>query len=382
MKRYLIVLFTALASLSAAAQAKGVKIAYIDMEYILSKAPDFAEAKNQLEQRAAKWKQEMDVKRNEINKLKESLQAEKALLTKELIDEREEEIASFEKDLSDYQEKKFGPKGELITQKTVLVKPIQDQVFSIVQDLAEARKYDFVFDKSSDLTMIFSAKKHNISDLIVKRMARGAKQEKLTSKQAKKLDEEEKLEEEKNDPDYIDKQKALDDKKAARQKLIDDRKAAAEARKQAALDKRDQTLRDRQAAKDAKKNGTTPPATTKPAEGSGSDVNGTDDDPAPNTNKQAAPAGDDKATDEGTTDAADKAAAAKAAKEAAAEDAKKLRQEKLDERNKAIEQRKKEAQEKRDAAKKAREDKQNGTATPATTDPTGGDDDPPATGGN
>ena len=379
MKRYLTVLIIVLASLSAAAQAKGVKIAYIDMEYILSKAPDFAEAKNQLEQRAAKWKQEMDVKRNEINKLKESLQAEKALLTKELIEEREEEIAFQEKELIDYQEKKFGPKGELITQKTVLVKPIQDQVFTIVQDLAEARKYDFVFDKSSDLTMIFSAKKHNISDLIVKRMSRSAKQQKMTSKEAKKLDEEEKLDEENSDPDKIDKQKVLDDKKAARQKLIDDRKAAAEAKRQAALEKREQLLRDREAARDAKKNGTTAPATIKPEEGAGSDVTGDDDAPAPNTNKTAAP----DAADEGTnTDAADKAAAAKAARDAAAEEAKRVRQEKLDERNKAIEQRKKEAQEKRDAAKKARDEKQNGTAAPAAADPTGGDDDPPATGGN
>lgn len=375
MKRYLVVLFTALASLSAAAQAKGVKIAYIDMEYILDKAPDFAEAKNQLEQRAAKWKQEMDVKRNDINKLKESLQAEKALLTKELIDEREEEIAFLEKDLSDYQEKKFGPKGELITQKTVLVKPIQDQVFTIVQDLAEARKYDFVFDKSSDLTMIFSAKKHNISDLIVKRMARGAKQEKMTKKQAEKLEEQEKLDEENSDPDKIDKQKALDDKKAARQKLLDDRKAAAEARRQAAVEKREQLLKEREAAREAKKNGTATPATNKPAENTGNidDVNSEDDAPAPNANKTAAP----------QTDAADKAADAKAKRDAAAAEAKRIRQEKLDERNRAIEQRKKEAQEKRDAAKKAREDKQNGTATPATTDPTGGDDDPaPATGGN
>ncbi|MFP9099944.1 OmpH family outer membrane protein [Flavobacterium sp. RHBU_24] len=379
MKRYLTVLITVLASLSAAAQAKGVKIAYIDMEYILSKAPDFAEAKNQLEQRAAKWKQEMDVKRNDISKLKESLQAEKALLTKELIDEREEEIAFLEKDLSDYQEKKFGPKGELITQKTVLVKPIQDQVFTIVQDLAEARKYDFVFDKSSDLTMIFSAKKHDISDLIVKRMSRSAKQQKMTSKEAKKLEEQEKLDEENSDPDKIDKQKALDDKKAARQKLIDDRKAAAEAKRQAAVEKREQLLKDREAAREAKKNGTATPA--KPQEDAGSDVTGDDDAPAPSTNKTAAPQSD--TPEAGTnTDAADKTAAAKAARDAAAAEAKRIRQEKLDERNKAIEQRKKEAQEKRDAAKKAREEKQNGTATPAAADPTTGDDDPPATGGN
>jgi hypothetical protein len=54
----------------------------------------------------------------------------------------EEEIAQQEKDMSEFQEKKFGPKGELITQKAVLVKPIQDQVFTIVQEISATRKLD------------------------------------------------------------------------------------------------------------------------------------------------------------------------------------------------------------------------------------------------
>ena len=164
MKKCFFTVLFALATLMVNAQgARGIKIAYLDMNYILDKVPDYAEAKNQLEQKASKWRQELEVKRNEIAKLKESLAQEKALLTKELIEEREEEIAFQEKELLDYQEKKFGPTGDLMSQKAVLVKPIQDQVFTIAQDLAEIRKYDFVFDKSSDLTMIVAAKKHEIS---------------------------------------------------------------------------------------------------------------------------------------------------------------------------------------------------------------------------
>ena len=100
------------------------------MEYILEKVPDYAEAKNQLEQKAQKWKQEIEAKKIEIAKLKEALKTEKVLLTKELIEEREEEIKFQETELLDFQQKRFGPNGDLITQKAVLVKPIQDQVFT------------------------------------------------------------------------------------------------------------------------------------------------------------------------------------------------------------------------------------------------------------
>lgn len=380
MKRYFILLFTVFAGLTATAQgSKALKIAYIDMEYILDKVPDFAEAKNQLEQRAAKWKQEMDVKRNDITKLKESLQAEKALLTKELIEDREEEIAVLEKELIDYQDKKFGAKGDLITQKTVLVKPIQDQVFTIVQDIAATRKLDFVFDKSSDLTMLFAANKHDISDLIVRRLTRSAKQQKLSSKEAKKLEEQEKDEEMKTDPDYVDKQKALEDKKAARQKAIDDRKAAGDAKRAEAQERRNQLIEDRKAAAEAKKNGTTPPAkkkdNTKDADTS---TPGGDDDAPAESNKKMAPA--TKADNE-DTDAAEKKAPAKrtaeeakAARDAAAQAAKEQREEKQAARSAALEQRKKEAQDKRDAAQRARDEKKNTSApaAPAGDDPAPG----------
>ncbi|MEQ3662217.1 MAG: OmpH family outer membrane protein, partial [Flavobacterium sp.] len=76
-----------LVSITSFSQSRGVKIGYIDMEYILEKVPDYAEAKNQLDQKAQKWKQEIEVKKNEIKALKESLNTEKVLLTKELIEE-------------------------------------------------------------------------------------------------------------------------------------------------------------------------------------------------------------------------------------------------------------------------------------------------------
>lgn len=169
----------------ARSQGRGVKIGYIDMEYILQNVPDYAQANNELEQKAQKWKQEIETKKNDINKLKDGLKTERVLLTKELIEEREEEIGFQEKELLDYQQKRFGPTGDLITQKSVLIKPIQDQVFTAAQDIAEAKKYDFVFDKSSDLTMLFAAKKFDISDQVIRTLTRANRREQMSNKQLK-----------------------------------------------------------------------------------------------------------------------------------------------------------------------------------------------------
>lgn len=255
MRKHFLILFL-LAAFSGAlqAQSRGIRIGYIDMEYILEKVPDYAEAKNQLELKAQKWKQEIELKRNEITKLKENLKTERVLLTKELIEEKEEEITYLETMLLDYQQKRFGSTGDLITQKAVLVKPIQDQVFTAVQDIATQGKYDFIFDKSSDLTMLFGAQKHNISDKVVRALTRSEKREQLSKKQLKEeLSKEMKEDMIDDNPELAEREKAATLKKEERAKILEDRKTAAAERKAANDAKRAQTLADREAKKNAAK---------------------------------------------------------------------------------------------------------------------------------
>ena len=234
-------------------QTRGTKIGYIDMEYILQNVTDYTEAKSQLDQKAQKWKQEIEVKKVDVNKLKDALKAEKALLTKELIDERETEIKFLENEIIDYQQKRFGPNGDLIQQKLVLSKPIQDQVFTAIQDIAEAKKYDFIFDKSSDLTMLFTAKRFDISEQVLRVLNRTEKREQLTKKQLKDQETKESKEDEVDgNPVLADRKKALDEKKSTRDQIIADRKLLQEQKKIEFEERRKKLLSERE----AKKNGT------------------------------------------------------------------------------------------------------------------------------
>ena len=256
MKKIILLLVLAF-SLLTYSQGRGVKIGYIDMDYILEKVPEYAETKNQLEQKALKWKQEIELKRNDINKLKESLNTERVLLTKELIEEREEEIAFQEKELLEYQEQKFGATGDLIVQRTMLIKPIQDQVFTAIQDISEQKKYDFIFDKSSDLTILFAAQRFDISDQVIRAIGRAQNREKLSKKQLKEQENEEALEDmEDENPALAERKKVLEEKKLAREKLLEEKKAEREKlieeRKKAAEERRQKLIEERE----AKKNGT------------------------------------------------------------------------------------------------------------------------------
>ncbi len=183
---------TVLTSMSIFAQGASVRVAYIDMEYILKKTPEYIEANNQLEQKAATWKKEVDTKKAEIKKLKDNLSAERTLLTRELIEEREENISLLENELLEFQQKKFGANGDLITQKIMLVKPIQDQVFTVIQEIADAKRFDYVLDKGTESTMLFATKRHDISEQVIQRLARAKKRQNMTGKEVAVLEEQDK----------------------------------------------------------------------------------------------------------------------------------------------------------------------------------------------
>ena len=152
MQKNVLFLLTLVVMLSVSVHAqRGVRIAYIDTEYILENVPEYQDAMVQLDKKAQKWKNEIQAKLSDIAQKRKDLSNEKVLLTNELIEEREEDIMFEEKEILDYQQKRFGPNGDLMIQQKQLMQPIQDQIFAAVQDMATSRKYDFIFDKSADV---------------------------------------------------------------------------------------------------------------------------------------------------------------------------------------------------------------------------------------
>ena len=149
---------------------RGARIAYIDMDVILNKNKEFSTANMLLDEKISQWKKEIELKKIKLKQIQDQFTVEKILLTPELIEDRELESRDFASEIVSLQEKRFGPNGDMMIQKNQLFKPVQDQVLSIVQDVAKERKYDFVFDRSSDIIMLYSAKNYDISDLVLKRI--------------------------------------------------------------------------------------------------------------------------------------------------------------------------------------------------------------------
>ena len=154
---------------------RGTRVGYIDMSVILESIDEYKEAGVLLDKNISAWKKEIELKKIQLKQYQNQLNTERILLTPELIDDRELEIKDFASEIISLQEKRFGPKGDMIVQRSKLIQPVQDQVMSVVKLVAEEKKYDFIFDRSSNITMLYSAKNYDISDLVIKRINRQQK---------------------------------------------------------------------------------------------------------------------------------------------------------------------------------------------------------------
>jgi Skp family chaperone for outer membrane proteins len=242
-KRVFTILAIAALGLSSVSAQKTIRLGYIDMEYILENVPEYQEASRQLESRVQEWKVEAESKLSKVADMKTRLDNERALLTKELIEEREGEIAYMEQQAMEYQQNRFGPNGDYINQKKQLVRPIQDQVFSAVQQIAETRNLDFIFDRTADIGMIYADKQYDVSESVLRTIKRTANREQLETKgeikefekaenrtveqDAEVTKREELVEERKSEREAFieEKKRERDSLKAARQKEFEERRA-------------------------------------------------------------------------------------------------------------------------------------------------------------
>ena len=149
---------------------RGVRIAYIDMDEILTNVEEYSTASTLLEKSVESWKKEIELKKMSLKAKEDQLQAEKILLTKELIEDRENELMDDREEIVELQNRYFGVNGRYIVQKNKLLQPVQDRILTLVREIAQERKYDFVFDRSSDLVMLYSAKNYDISALVLQRL--------------------------------------------------------------------------------------------------------------------------------------------------------------------------------------------------------------------
>ncbi len=166
MLKYFFLLFLLFGTTFAYSQS----YAYIDSDYILSKVPEYSQAKEKLDKLAERWTKEIEDRYEAIKGKKSNFEREEILLPKEEKAKRQEEIENLEQEALDLQTLHFGSEGDYFQKRQELVKPIQDRIFTALKKLAKSDGYELVFDKANQSSLIFADSDYDISDDILDEM--------------------------------------------------------------------------------------------------------------------------------------------------------------------------------------------------------------------
>jgi len=172
MKRIIILLFVSVMAIGTTF-AKDQSVAFIDMSYILKNLPQYEQANEQLAMLSKRWQKEIDAAQQEARVLATNYQTEQIFLSETMRAEREQEIVKKENEVLELKRKYFGQDGELYKKREALIKPIQDEIYNAIQDLASEKRIDIVKDRSADPSLIYMSSKLDISDQVLRKL--GAK---------------------------------------------------------------------------------------------------------------------------------------------------------------------------------------------------------------
>ncbi|MDI6765920.1 MAG: OmpH family outer membrane protein [Bacteroidota bacterium] len=146
------------------------KIGWINSKVIMEKLPEAQDAQRQIDNLVAEWQAELAKMQNDWQKKYQEYDKKKLILTDQLRAESEKDLQELDKKITDYRNKKFGQNGELFTKQNELMKPIQNKIFKVLQDIAKDDDYDYIFDKSGDVLLMYSNEKYDLTTKVLERI--------------------------------------------------------------------------------------------------------------------------------------------------------------------------------------------------------------------
>ncbi|MDA3860500.1 MAG: OmpH family outer membrane protein [Melioribacteraceae bacterium] len=168
MKKFSLIVVTLILIISSNNFAQ-LQIGYVNSDAILKNLPDAQDAQKKIDALIQEWKEEIQKMERDLDTKTKDFDKRKLVMSDNKKIVLEKELAKLESDISKYRETKFGYKGELYSQQEEIMKPIQNKIFTAIEEVADDEELDFVFDKSGDIMFLFAKEEYDITSLVLKK---------------------------------------------------------------------------------------------------------------------------------------------------------------------------------------------------------------------
>ncbi len=165
MKKFIFLILITTVSLSSQ-----IKVGYVDSETIMKQLPEAQEAQRKVEALIQQWQVELQKMKDEWKSKYDEYERRKLILTDEARAQMERELSELDRKIADFQMQKFGPDGELYHRQDELIKPIQDKIFNAIKEVAIEEGFDFVFDKSGEILLLYANEKYDLTQKVLNKL--------------------------------------------------------------------------------------------------------------------------------------------------------------------------------------------------------------------
>ena len=146
------------------------KIGYVDSDTIMKQLPEAQDAQKKLDAIIKDWQEELSKMERDWKTKYDDYDKRKLILSDQKRAEIEKELVTLENQTSKYRQDKFGVKGELFQKQEELMKPVQNRIFTAIQQVAKENDYDFIFDRSGDIIFLYAKEEYDVTALVIEKL--------------------------------------------------------------------------------------------------------------------------------------------------------------------------------------------------------------------
>ncbi|MCH8324981.1 MAG: OmpH family outer membrane protein [Bacteroidetes bacterium] len=147
-----------------------LKIGYVDSETIIQKLPDAQDARQKLDNLIGGWRTELIKMQSELKNKQADFEKKKLIMSEKIKKEKNDELLVLSRSIDLFRNRKFGTRGELYQKQDQFMKPIQNKIFTAIKEVAEEENLDFVFDRTSDVTLLYAKEQYDITNLVLEKL--------------------------------------------------------------------------------------------------------------------------------------------------------------------------------------------------------------------
>ena len=164
MRRVILVL---VAVLFTAGIASAQNYMVVDSEKVFKSLAEYNTALTQIENLSKSYQEAVDAKFQEVEQLYNAYMQQRASLSAYTRQQYEQQILDLEAKATEYQESLFGTDGELMKRRMELIQPIQNRVFTAIENFSKQYGFDLVIDIAANPTVLYYSEKVNYTQRII-----------------------------------------------------------------------------------------------------------------------------------------------------------------------------------------------------------------------